>query len=124
MVEDIAKNTEKKYQKLMQELNDMKPGGGKKNSQKFWKMKKRMSQKNNDPPTALLDAHGILLTSNNAIKDRALEVYTDRLKNNKIAKHLEAYEDNVNELCAARFKQCKQNKVDPWTMEDLEIALN
>ena len=29
VVEDIAKNPEKKYQQLMQELNNMKPGGGK-----------------------------------------------------------------------------------------------
>ena len=84
VVEEIVHNAEKKYQKVMQELNDMKPEGSKINSQKFWKMKKRMNQKTRDPPTAMLDGDGILLTSNHTIKDRALEVYTDRLKNNKI----------------------------------------
>ena len=123
VVEEIAHNAEKKYQKVMQELNDMKPEGSKINSQKFWKMKKRMNQKTRDPPTAMLDGDGILLTSNLTIKDRALEVYTDRLKNNKIERHLEAYEKDVNKLCESRLKQCKQNKVNPWTMEDLDIAI-
>ena len=45
-----------------------------------------------------LDTNGTLLTSNLTIKERALEVYTKRLKGNKIGTHLEDHEKSVNKL--------------------------
>ena len=40
----------------------------------------------------MYDAYGNILTSNNAIEARSLDVYTDWLKGNKIEEHLEEYE--------------------------------
>ena len=50
-------------------------------------------------------------------------VYTDRLKGNKIEEHLKEYEEEVDKLCEARLKLCKQKKAEPWNMEDLELAI-
>ena len=70
--EEIAINTEQRYEKIKKELNGMKVEEGKINSQKFWKMKKTMFNKNTDPPAAFLDEHGNILTSDKAIQARVL----------------------------------------------------
>ena len=56
----------------MQDLNEMRPSEGKIDSQKFWKMKKKMCQKNIEPPSVMFDAKGNILTADSAIQNRAL----------------------------------------------------
>ena len=82
----------------------MKVEEGKINSQKLWKMKKTMFNKNRDSPAAFLDEHGNILTSDKAIQARVLEVYKERLKGNAMEIHLEEYEKEVKELCETRLK--------------------
>ena len=57
------------------------------------------AQKKCDSLSAMYDAHGSIITSKNAIKARALDLYADRLKGNKIEEHLEEYEEEVDKLC-------------------------
>ena len=102
----------------------MKPEGGRIDSQKFWQMKKKLFPKSREPPSAMLDTDGVIITANKAIERRALEAYTERLKPNKIKTHLELFEETNNKLCDERLKETKLNKTDPWNMEDLEQALN
>ena len=64
-----------------------------------------------------------LLTSEQAIKERAIEVYKERLKGNPVKKHLEDHEQNVNKRCEARLKLVNLHKTDPWTEDDLNQAL-
>ena len=71
----------------------------------------------------MLDKSGNLLTTEKAIQDRALEAYTERLKPNKIEKHLETYEEAVNTLCEERLKLTEQNVTDSWVMDDIEQAI-
>ena len=123
IIKNIANLSEEKYQKVMEDLNSMKPSEGKIDSQKFWKIKRKMCKKSIDPPAAMFDSDGTLLTSNYDIQARALEIYTDRLKGNKIEKRLEDYEKEINELCKSRLKLCKLNKAKAWTMEDLDMAI-
>ena len=84
VIEDIAKAAEAKYSKVMEELRKMKPDKGKIDSQKFWKRKKKVFPKSREPPSAMLDKSGNLLTTEKSIQDRALEAYTERLEPNKI----------------------------------------
>ena len=64
-----------------------------------------------------------LLSSNKAIEERALEVYDERLKPNKMKDHLINHEEVTNKLCEARIDMCKLVKTDPWTQEDLKVVL-
>ena len=82
VIEAIALNAEKKYDKVVKELENMKPDGRKINSQKFWKLKKSICPKTREPPAAMMDKQGNLLTNNKAIEERAIEVFTERLKPN------------------------------------------
>ena len=93
VIKDIAINAEKKYDKVVKEIQNMRPEGGKINSQKFWKLKKAICPKAREPPTAMTDKHGNLLTNNKAIEDRAIEVFTERLKPNKMEGHLQSLEE-------------------------------
>ena len=101
----------------------MKPDGGKINSQKFWKLKKKIFKKSRDPPVAMFNKNGELLTNRKEIEDRAVEVYTERLKPNKIVEDLESYQETENKLCEMRLKLTKLNKTEPWTMHDLDEVI-
>ena len=79
VVEAIAKVAETKYKQVIEELNHMKPEEGRIDAQKFWKMKKKLFPKSRDPPSAMLDKDGNMLTTDAAIEKRALEVYSQRL---------------------------------------------
>ena len=118
----IAERTEQNYIKLKEELSKLKSKGGL-DAKQLWRLKKRLCPKSRDPPTAMLDKHNNLLTSDPAIQERALEVFTDRLDNNDINPNLRDLENDTNELCRMRLKASKLNESDPWTMSDLQEAL-
>ena len=114
VIEDIAKAAEAKYTKVMEELSKMKPDEGKIDAQKFWKLKKKICPKSKYPPAAIFNMKGDLLTNKRDIEERSVEVYTERLKPNKMVKQLESYEETVNKLCELRLRMTKINKSDPW----------
>ena len=68
----------------------------------------------------MLDGRGNLLTTEKAIQKRAMEVFADRLDNNKMNKNLEDLEEDTNKLCKIRLKLSKINKTQPWDIEDLK----
>ena len=123
VIEAIAEEAEQKYKKVVEELKEMKPDGGKINSQVFWKLKKKVCPKSKDPPAAMFDRDGKILTTKETIENRAIEVYTERLTANEIKPHLKSYEETENMLCESRLKLSKLNKTDPWSLEDLNIAI-
>ena len=123
VIDDIAKIHESKYVTVVEELSKLKPDEGKINAQKLWKLKKKLFPKCRDPPAAFIDKHGNLITTKNAIEQRALEAYSERLKSNEVKDHLKSDENTVNKLCEKRLELAKSNKTDPWTMNDLEEAL-
>ena len=86
---------------------------GRIDAQKFWKLNKKLFPKSRDPPVAILDKRGNVLTEDNSIKDRVLEVYSERLEPNKINEHLKLYEKAVNNLCESRPKLTKSQKTEP-----------
>ena len=52
----------------------------------------------------MLDGRGNLLTTYKAIQKRAMEVFADRLDNNKMNKNLEDLEEDTKQLCKIRLK--------------------
>ena len=89
----------------------------------MWKLRKKECPKSRDPPTSILDQHGNLLTSDEAVKNRTVKVFTERLENNPIKSHLKDLEQECNDLCEINLKLAKSNKTEPWTMSDLYDAL-
>ena len=119
----IADIAETNFNKLKKHLDKIKTNDGPVNAHEMWKLRKKMCPKNRDPPTAMTDKNGNLLTADKAIQNRALEAYSERLENNKIEPHLKDLEDDTNELCHIRLNVCKKKKTPPWDIEDLKLAL-
>ena len=74
------------------------------NPNQMWKLKKKLCPNSRDPPNAMLDEHDNLLTTDKAIQDRAVKVFSERLEANPIEDHLKEFEEESNKLCEARLK--------------------
>ena len=79
----------------------------------FKTLKKKIFLKSRDPPVATLNKNGELLTNRKDIEDRAVKVYTERLKPNKIVQELELYQETENKLCEMQLKMTKLNRTEP-----------
>ena len=123
VVNKITDLAEDKYKQVMEDPNMMRPIEGKMNSQHFWKMKKILYPTNIEPLSAMYNTHENILTSYEAIKARAIEVYTGILRGNQIEVHVKDHEEDVNKHCEARIRLSKMKKVEPWNMEYLNMAL-
>ena len=123
VIEQIAQQSKNNCNKIKEALTQIKPEKGPVNSKQMWKLGKKLFPRSREPSSAMLDEKGNILTSDKAIKERALEVFAKRLEPNKIEPHLKRLEEDTNTLCEVRLKIAKQNKTEPWTMEDLKFAL-
>ena len=72
----------------------------------------------------MLDQHGNLLTSGQAIETLAVQTYSKRLENREIKDELKHLKTEKEELCKLRLKVAGRKKTPPWTMKDLEAVLN
>ena len=123
VVEALAEIAENNYKHIKTEMSKVKQIEGKINGKELWKLKKRLCPKSRDPQCAMLDSNGNILTSDEAIQNRALEVYSKRLEANEMKENLKDLENDTNTLCEIRLKLTEKNKTEPWTMDDLKFAL-
>ena len=65
---------------IKDEISNIKCEEGGINSGQLWKLKKKLNPKCRDPPTAMLDSEGNLITSPQIFENLALDVFRDRLK--------------------------------------------
>ena len=112
------------YEKIKEEIENINCDEGGFNSGHLWKLKKKMSPKCRDPPTAMLDNQGNLVTTAKAIEALAVETYRKRLENREINKDLESLKKEKEELCKLRLRLASSRKTPDWTMEQLEVVLD
>ena len=105
------------------ELVKLKQVDGQIDSKVLWKLKKKLFPKMCDPPTAINNEHGNLVTADKALKKRLVEGFEERLKGNKMESHLTDLENYTNTLCEIQVKLSKTKKTTPWTKDDLKDAL-
>ena len=112
------------YNRLInEEINDIDCESGGVQSDRFWALKKRLFPKSRDPPTAMLDEFGNLVTCQETIENEALKVYQQRLKNRPMREDLKNLEHDKNELCKLRLKIAASRKTPDWTMTQLDVVL-
>ena len=92
---------ETNYEKIKEEIDSIKSEDGGVHYGQLWKLKKKLSPKCRDPPTAMLDKHGNLVTSEQAIEALAVETYRKRLENRVIKEDLQHVQKEKEELCKA-----------------------
>ena len=111
------------YEKIQSELAGIKCEEGGLNSGKLWKLRKKMFPRSRDPPTAMMDSDGNLVTSETEIQNIALETYQKRLQNRPMREELSELRAEKEELCARRLEIAKWKKTPPWNMKDLDAVL-
>ena len=113
----------KNFNIIKEEVANIKVEEGGINSGNLWRLKKKLSPRCRDPPTAMVDRKGVLHTTTQEIEAIALETYENRLKNREIKddlKHIKKYKED---LCMMRIEKAKRNKTPPWTKKQLEFVL-
>ena len=112
------------YEKIVEEISGMECESGGVHPGKLWKLRKSLCPKSRDPPTAMLDEHGNLVTSPSVIENLALDTYKKRLDNRPMKDSLEHIRTEKEELCKKRIDIVSNIKSEPWTLEELEKILN
>ena len=128
MLEDVEvklaeKCAETNFDKIKEEISKIDVDEGGFNSGSLWKLKKKISPKCRDPPTAMFDESGNLVTSQDMIDRLALKTYIERLKNRPIKDNLKNLQSEKEELCRMRLEKARLTKTPPWTMDQLNAVL-
>ena len=97
--------------------------GGGINSGKLWKLKKQLRGITQEPPTAMLDSSGNLVTTNKSIENLTIKLYQERLKPHEIKESLKLHKVQRDYLCEQRLDEACKNKTPPWTLGDIEVVL-
>ena len=94
------------------------------NAGKLWKLKKKLNPRKKDPPTAMTDPNGNLVTSKSGIEKLAIEHLKKVLGDREINQMLKHIQEDKEELAALRLEQASKNKSPAWTKDDLDKVLN
>ena len=111
------------YNKIKEEIGNLKDEEGGVHIGKLWKLKKKLNPKCRDPPTAMKDEKGNIITSPEKIDKIALEVFKERLSNRSMKENLKNMQEDKEKLCKTRLEIAAENKTPPWTLEQLEKVL-
>ena len=118
------KYSEDVYKKIKDELKGMSCEDGGWNPGHLWKLKTKISPRPVDPPTAMENSNGILLTDQKEIQNEALLYYERLFEDTPMhADHVEL-QIVQEKWCKMHLDQCAENKTAPWNMEDLETVLS
>ena len=126
-------STENKLSQLTSKLNKMKlenitKGMGALDGNfcqnNFWKIKNQVLLRSTDPPIAMRDKKGNLVTSPMALKQLYLETYIERLRPAKMSQDFNDIFQMKAELWRRRNELMKMKKTEPWNYSQFEASLN
>ena len=87
------------------------------NSGHLWNLKRKLNPKVRDPPTAMMDESGNLVSSTEKIKELTIEAYAKRLENRPMKKELLYLKELKEKLFRIRLNKARKNKTQPWSRE-------
>ena len=93
------------------------------NAGKLWQLKKRLRGIVSEPPSAMLDQYGNLVTNSQKLEELTLKTYIDRLKALEIREDLKVHKMQREQLCNERIKQAQEVKTPSWTMSEVNTVL-
>ena len=89
-----------------------------------WKLKKKLFPKCSDPPFAVLNKTNQLVTDSEGILEVMKDEFTFRLRNREIDSEYQELRDLKEYLCQLRLEITRNSDFSPWTMKNLEDAIN
>ena len=93
------------------------------NVAKLWKLKKQLRGIWQEPPTAMLDSSGNLVTTSKALETLSLQMYKERLTGHEIKEGLNLHKVQREKLFEQRLREAQDKKTPDWTEDDLNNAL-
>ena len=111
------------HAKISEEIKGLECEEGGLNSGRLWKLKRKLFSNFQDPPNAMKDVNGKVLTEKDEILEATIKHYQKVLENRKIKEGLENHQEDREQLAKIRMKKCQENKSPDWDMNDLEEAL-
>ena len=111
------------FEKVLKASNNIDVEDGANMTTELWKLKKQICTRNRDPPTAMLNKDGNLVTDEDEIKQMALSEYKERLKNRPMKEGLKHVQVAKERLADNIMEKAKLNKTPPWDMKDIELVL-
>ena len=118
-----AKLADEYFDKIKDATEDIDCEEGGTKSDKLWNLKKQMFPRSRDPPTAMKDEEGNLVTDSEKIKEMAAKTYEHRLRNREMKEGLENVKENKEKLANKLMEVAKANKTPDWKMKDLDKVL-
>ena len=85
---------------------------GRFNTGSLWKIKKKISPRPVEPPTAMKTKDGKLLTDKDDILNEAVKHYKEVFRSKPINTELTQHMEDREQLCRQRLKKCSQNKTE------------
>ena len=118
----IDRYSERMYHKVKDEIKGLNNKEGGYNPGHLWKLKQKLSPRHSEPPTAIKDKDGKLLTSEEDIKSESIKHYRRVLKSKDMDEELKQHEMNREKLCNERLEKAFENKTLQWKIIDVNIA--
>ena len=113
----------KKCQDLIKDVTADIYTEGKFNQNAAWKLKKKLFPKSSDAPFAVYDSNKHLVTTSADILTVMKEEFAHRLRNREMSPEYNELREIKEYLCALRLEITKQSSYDPWTIDELRIAI-
>ena len=88
-----------------------------------WKLKKRIFPRSSEPPFAILDNNGNLVTEYDNILDIMKQEFTHRLRNREISHEYVELKQLKEYLCKLRLELTRKGQYKKWTSEQLTRAI-
>ena len=108
--EDLAdRYSESMYNKIKDEIKVMNGDEGGYNPGHLWNLKKKLSPQQCDPPTAMYDGKGNILTEDIDIRNEAVKHFKTVFETKPIDSDLTDHEDQRERLCERRLKEAFKN---------------
>ena len=90
---------------------------------KMWKLKKQLTRAHAEPPTAMVDDHGNMITEKEGMDKLVTKRYKERLETLEIKPELEVHKLQRENLCDQRLQEARNKKTPEWTEKELNIVL-
>ena len=86
---------------------------------KLWKLKKSLCPYNKEPPVAMSDPCGNIITSEANLKKHTINHYISVPENRPMKDNLKDIKEDKEYLCKIRLELAKINKSKAWNIKDL-----
>ena len=122
--EEISTECSQKHFEMVSEnikqVSDLEGGF---NTNKMWKLKRKIVNRGSEPLCAKKDLEGNMVTNPQLLKKLYLDTFVDRLHHREINPRLDNLKKLREDLFELRLERAKSNKSSPWEMCDLDKVL-